>query len=166
MSIFNLKIARQLSRKQHLKFWALAKKKGYYEKLQMHLTFTNHNIFVNLTNGLGETFYVSTFGLIGYTGMRRKTRYALYYYGLSVGEKIKNFLKQWKKKTISAKTRVNISLVLRTISVSHDFRFKRFWDGFKKYGITFTNISYASQIAYNGCRLSSSRRTRRLRRYK
>ena len=169
MSLFNLKIARQLSRKQHLKYWAIAKKRGYYNKLHLYITFTNHNIFVNLTNGLGETYYLSTFGLVGYTGMRRKTRYALYYYGLTVGEKMKNFLKQWQKQNkrpTSSSKRLNLSLILRTVSIYHDFRFKRFWDGFKKYGISFSNVLYSSAIAFNGCRLSSSRRTRRIRRYR
>jgi hypothetical protein len=34
---------------------------------------------------LGETFFLKSFGLIGYSGVHRRTRYALFYFGLEVG---------------------------------------------------------------------------------
>ena len=71
-----------MSKKQRKAYLAIAAKYSYKKYLKLNFTFTNNNIFVNLCNGLGESLFKKTFGLIGYNGLKRKSRYALYYYGL------------------------------------------------------------------------------------
>lgn len=92
MSKYNIYIVRARSKKERIKFLAKAKKYNFYDHLKLYLTFTNNNIFVNLCNGIGESLFKKTFGLIGYNGLKRKSRYALFYYGLEVGIELKTYL--------------------------------------------------------------------------
>lgn len=114
---------------------------------------------------------MKTFGVIGYNGARRKTRYALYYYGLEVGEFLTNFLQEWrltnsgyKDKPVAA---IPIRLVLHSaVSEVADLRYKRFMEGLRKFSLYFSQFNLAAKIPYNGCRLSKKRRTRRFRFFK
>jgi hypothetical protein len=235
MSKYNIYIVRAMSKKQRKAYLAIAAKYSYKKYLKLNFTFTNNNIFVNLCNGLGESLFKKTFGLIGYNGLKRKSRYALYYYGLEVGIELKkyiltvldtyvktiykknpwllqkrlrvseimrlwyrigfklrkkksrryinnimpqfayNFKKYKKKKAIvrnfKRATQVhlqswNIKFILNSVFLKTDFRYKRFMDGFRKAKINFCTMSYKKAIPYNGCKVCSSRRTRRFRRFK
>jgi ribosomal protein S11 len=92
MSKYNIYIVRAMSKKQRKAYLAIAAKYSFKKYLKLNFTFTNNNIFVNLCNGLGESLFKKTFGLIGYNGLKRKSRYALYYYGLEVGIELKQYL--------------------------------------------------------------------------
>ena len=92
MSKYNIYIVRAMSKKQRKAYLAIAAKYSYKKYLKLNFTFTNNNIFVNLCNGLGESLFKKTFGLIGYNGLKRKSRYALYYYGLEAGIELKKYI--------------------------------------------------------------------------
>lgn len=162
MVLVNLKLARKLSKR---KFDARKKTREYIDKLQkfeLHITFTNNNIFVNFSNGVGNSMFLKTFGMIGYNGGKRKTRYALYYYGLESGLLLLDFLKKYCDKN-KIKKIGSLTLILHNVLIVSDFRYRRFMDGFKKNKIKFTNVVYQKVIPYNGCKKSKKRRSRRIR---
>ena len=64
MSKYNIYIVRAMSKKQRKAYLAIAAKYSYKKYLKLNFTFTNNNIFVNLCNGLGESLFKKTFGLI------------------------------------------------------------------------------------------------------
>ena len=162
----NLKLARAISKRVFLKRIKTKKYQLQVLQLELHLTFTVNNIFVNFSNGVGNSFWIKTFGMIGYTGSRRKTRYALYYYGSEVGEYLLNFLKEWAPTSVQYKgnvsTEIPIKLILHSaLSELTDLRYKRFMEGVNRHSIYFATYKPAVSIPYNGCRLAKSRRTRR-----
>lgn len=164
MAQVNVAIARALSRKrlaQQVQSIAYKKKR---QQLELHLTFTANNIFVNFCNGVGETFFVKSFGLIGYTGVHRRTRYALFYFGLEIGGLLTKFLNEARGR-LKSKVTPPLSLVLHSALLDKDFRYKRFMDGLRKYKLSFSSVRAISSVAYNGCRLPAHRRTRRFRRF-
>ncbi len=134
-------------------------------QLELHLTFTANNIFVNFCNGVGETFFLKSFGLIGYSGVHRRTRYALFYFGLEVGGLLTKFLTEFRGRSKS-KISPPINLALHSALLDKDFRYKRFMDGLRKYKLLFSKIEAKAAVSYNGCRLPAHRRTRRLRRFR
>ena len=113
---------------------------------------------------------MKTFGIIGYNGVRRKTRYALYFYGLEAGDFLYNFLAEWQVQSQNYKgslpTAIPIRLVMHSALLESDFRYKRFMEGLQKRSFFFTKLEMRAGIPYNGCRLASSRRTRRKRFFK
>ena len=162
MARVNLKIARALSRRI-LEAW---KKTESYKirkkKFELHLTFTSNNIFVNFCNGLGNTFFLKTFGMVGYNGIKRKTRYALFYYGLEAGEQFLAYLEKYKKEHKHV-VDFKIDFYLHNALLNKDFRYRRFMDGFLRYNLPFVSFQHDANAAYNGCRARVKRRTRRLR---
>jgi hypothetical protein len=79
--------------------------------------------------------------------------------------------KKWIVRKFREATKINvhpwqIKFILNSVFLKTDFRYKRFMDGFRKAKINFCHMSYKKAIPYNGCKVSSARRTRRFRRFK
>jgi len=164
MAQVNLTIARALSRKRFLQRTQNLTYKKKQQEFELHLTFTTNNIFVNFCTGVGETIFLKTFGLIGYFGVRRRTRYALFYYGLEIGELLTKYLTDFKRRSRIAVNPI-VHLCLHSALYDKDFRYKRFMDGVNKFSLNFSTISLKTTIAYNGCKLPVRRRTRRYRHF-
>lgn len=164
MAQVNLTIARALSRKRFLQRSQSIAYKKKQQEFELHLTFTTNNIFVNFCTGVGETIFLKTFGLIGYFGVRRRTRYALFYYGLEIGEMLSKYLIDLKRRSRFVVNPV-IHLCLHSALYDKDFRYKRFMDGVMKYSLHFATIRLKHSVVYNGCKLPVRRRTRRYRRF-
>lgn len=164
MAQVNLTIARALSRKRFLQRAQSAAYKKKQQEFELHLTFTANNIFVNFCTGVGETIFLKTFGIIGYFGVRRRTRYALFYYGLEIGEMLTKYFADLKRRSRTASLPV-LHFYLHSALNNKDFRYKRFLEGVAKYSIKFTTIQFKTAVAYNGCKLPVRRRTRRYRNF-
>lgn len=164
MAHVNLTIARALSRKRFLERVQTLSYKKKQREFELHLTITTNNIFVNFCTGVGETIFLKTFGLIGYFGVRRRTRYALFYYGLEIGELLTKYFTDLKKRSRSV-FRPVVHLCIHSALSNKDFRHKRFIEGMDKFVLPFCSIRLKSPVSYNGCKLPVRRRTRRFRRF-
>lgn len=160
MALVNLAIARALSRKRFAERIKSASYKKKQKQFELHLTFTTNNIFVNFCNGVGDSMFLKTFGMVGYDGTHRRTRYSLFYFGFDAAEQLSKFLIELEDK-LKLRKKIAMSLYLHSVMTKKDFRYRRFMDGFKKYKFRFLQFQYKANPAYNGCKLPAHRRTRR-----
>lgn len=150
-------------------WWGLHNKKlKYYYKI--FFTFTSNNIFVNFCDFYGNTILIKTFGLIGYNGRKRKTYYAVLYYGYEMGILLTELLfnltygvkKKQREKALRAGKKIpKVALFFTEPASRRDVRYRRFMKAFSKYKIKFTEIFHRHKASHSTPRLVKRRRARR-----